>query len=397
MSGRLRAVAVVVAALTVGRVALSQAQAPARPQATGPARRNVELSIVGAVDAELEDTVRELLGRLGIRLAAGTAQGMDEELARVEIDLSATSDARVLVIDARTGAVVLRRRVPRNPSAAIFRDEIAHAVDEAIQSELLVDQDRVAGAPAVPSPSPPAPEGATAAPAPPAPTEEPMPPPPPPPATPPAAPDQELRDVAPRLTRRRVPLALDVTTLAGAGPYAQRSYVVPRVEGGAIVAFRRWLLHPSVGMTVAYLPQFGPSSPGLSYHATVLALRAMPGIEVLHTSRLAVGFGAGGGVDMLTVTPAAGAQFPSSTIGSPTTRFDPILSAAITGHVAIAQGAAFTATATCDFDLVSRSYVEQDGPGQKPIFVPWLARPMLLAGFTFTALGEGVFAARGAR
>jgi hypothetical protein len=123
----------------------------------------------------------------------------------------------------------------------------------------------------------------------------------------------------------------------------------------------------------------------------------MPAIEVLRTSRLALGVAGGAGVDLLTVVPSGGDMIAQSTLGPSTTRADPILSAAVTGHVAIAQGVAFTVTALCDFDLANRRYVELDGTEPEPVFVPWQVRPMLLAGFTFTALGEGLFAARGAR
>ncbi len=387
MTPRRRAAAAVAALSLLPLLGVQVVRAQSAPGAT--ARRSVELSVVGGSDEELTETVRELLGRLGLRIVAATAAGMDDELARVQIDLDPSAEARVLVMDARTGEILLRRKVPRGTSVAIFREEVAHAVDEAIQSELLLDQDRVAAnrasvsdaGPVEPSPSA---------------TE-----PPPPPAPPPAPPDNVAPVPAPSErghapASRKLALGLDVTVLAGAGLFAKDSLSVARVAAGAVLESRRGL-RPSVGLSVSYLPTFGPSSNGLDYRATVLSLRAMPGIQVLHRASGALGVGAGGGVDVLTVSPYV--QAAGLTPEPGTTRVDPILSAAITGQLAIASWLAITVTALCDFDLSLRHYVEQTEAGspQPDVFVPLRVRPMLVAGFTFTALGEGVFGSRDPR
>jgi hypothetical protein len=382
---RRRAAAAVAALSLLPLLGARVVRAQNAPGAT--ARRSVELSVVGGSDEELAETVRELLGRLGLRIVAATAAGMDDELARVQIDLDPSAEARVLVMDARTGEIVLRRNVARGTSVAIFREEVAHAVDEAIQSELLLDQDRIAATRA---------SGSDAGPAPPAPSAaEPPPEPRPPPAPPPAslpAPSEGGHTPA----SRKLALGLDVTVLAGAGLFAKDSLSVARVAAGAVLESRRGL-RPSVGLTVSYLPTFGPSSNGLDYRATVLSLRAMPAIQVIHRPSGAMGVGAGGGVDVLTVSPNV--QAAGLTPAPGTTHPDPIVSVAVIGQLALASWLAITVTALCDFDLSLRHYVEQTAAGspQPDVFVPLRVRPMLVAGFTFTALGEGVFGARDPR
>jgi hypothetical protein len=47
-----------------------------------------------------------------------------------------------------------------------------------------------------------------------------------------------------------------------------------------------------------------------------------------------------------------------------------------------------------DYDLAPSHYVVVAGTAVDPVLAPWTVRPTLLAGFTFTALGRGAFAAR---
>ena len=62
----------------------------------------------------------------------------------------------------------------------------------------------------------------------------------------------------------------------------------------------------------------------------------------------------------------------------------------------LTPGVAFTLMVGSDFDLEALHYVV-DGPGgEQPLLVPNQVRPFALGGFTFTAVGAGLFAPRSA-
>ena len=64
----------------------------------------------------------------------------------------------------------------------------------------------------------------------------------------------------------------------------------------------------------------------------------------------------------------------------------------LTAHVGAQRGgSSLLVSAGADMDLDSRQYVLAQGATSHPILEPWRFRPMILAGFGFTALGDGVF------
>jgi hypothetical protein len=193
----------------------------------------------------------------------------------------------------------------------------------------------------------------------------------------------------------RAALALDVTTLAGAGPFATHSPVVARVDGGVSLALRRWL-QPSLSLSVAYVVPFGTSSAQVDYHANVLSVRAMPALLPLRSAHFGLGVAAGAGFDVVSVAPSTSSELPVA-LAPATTKVDPVLSMAITGHWGVASGVAVTLMAVCDFDLADRHYYDAIDGGRADVLVPWHVRPMLVAGFTFTAVGQGLFAWPGGR
>lgn len=154
------------AALAAAFASMTLATA-ARAETVAP-RRVVVVHVNGTPDetSSLEAAVRELLARLELTMATGSAPA-SSVLETVTIDLTATG-AKVVVKSA-SGSTVMDRLV-RGESPAIQREQIAHAVRGAAEAELLVDADRVAGrAPPVvdePLPPPPPPPPARVEPAP---------------------------------------------------------------------------------------------------------------------------------------------------------------------------------------------------------------------------------------
>jgi hypothetical protein len=381
---------------------LSAPRADSVPPALSRAVVDVTVAAGGNDAGPLVETIRELLGRLGINVNAQLVAhsgspaeaASDFPLARVRIDLESPREAKVLVYG-RTGEVALRQSFARDASPAVVREEVADAVRSAVEAQLLRDPQRAAAA--------------TAASAAPAPAEAPIvstpPPPPAPPAAPPTPspapeppaaepPQSEAPPTPPPAWLRG--LALDVTALAGAGPYAGNAVLIPRIGGGVTVASRRWL-RPSLTVTGEYMAQFNVSSPSpqiVTAQVSNVSVRAIPAIQIFHASWIAVDVGVGGGGDVLTVERRSAPT--GSILGQSTTSsVEPILCGVVAGHLGLTPGVALTLAVGSDVDVAYSQlhYLVGNRITNVPsdVLSPWRVRPFLLAGFAFTALGERRF------
>jgi hypothetical protein len=193
-------------------------------------------------------------------------------------------------------------------------------------------------------------------------------------------------------------VALDFATLAGIGPITGGTGLEPHVGGGVIVRSQRGL-RPSIAVTGEYLVPFTSSFSEVSTSTSTVALRAVPAIEALRTPAFALDVGAGAGIDVISVTTHVSSGPPPmesdvSSTQSPT-NVDPILTALATAYIGLTPGVALTVTARAEWDLNPRSYVVDGTGGGDVVFAPWRVRPVALAGFTFTAIGTGLFPGRG--
>ncbi|HLK35333.1 MAG TPA: hypothetical protein VKU41_01190 [Polyangiaceae bacterium] len=357
----------------------------AAPPATAP--RAVQVSITGGAEegARVADTIRELIGRLGLPIdahvsaAAPAAAPAGSYVARAEVDLTSPASATVVVYG-RTGEVVLRQTFARDASPSVVREEVADAVRSAVEAQLYTDSQRQAAAASSASsapttftpPEPPPPASAAPAPAP-----------APAPALAPEGPSPFAE------AWRRMAFALDVTALAGGGSFATGSEFVPRVGGAVVLAARRGI-QPSLALSGYYVPPFDTQgAAGVTAHALVSSYRALVGVRVLRASWAALDASAGGGFDVLNVDPYA----PPVATRDFTMRTDAILSVAVVGHAALAPGVALTLALGGDADVIRpRSYGVQTGTAETDVLAPWPVRPTAMAGLTFTALGERRFA-----
>lgn len=348
--------------------------------APSPVPRSVDVIIVGGGNEAdpLMDTVRELCGRLNLALSphfiadpeqAGSALPSSTDMS-VRIDLASRYEAVIIV---RHDLAEVRRTISRNASPSIVREEIADAVRSAVEAQLLWDETR---------PAPPTPEPIVS-----------IAPPPPPAPSPAPIPDAS----PPRNVDRR--FALDLTMLAGGGPVASGSSLVARVGGGLVLASRLGP-RPSLTLTASYAIPFDSTlgNGNVTSQTDIVSIRAVPAIEVFHSSWIALGVGAGGGVDVITLKPSAAQLSPplSIAVQQVRPRIDPMVTAIATAEVGLAPGVAFTLVVGSDFDLAPlRRYFVDEGAGNGPdLLVPWRVRPVALAGFTFTAVGAGLFASR---
>ncbi len=352
---RRRSVAAAFLASTLGAATVARADAvvPSPPIAV-----DVELSGAGEQTDALFDAIREPLSRLGLEVHA--APGAPGTKLVVQVDLSSRYDAIVVV---HGGPTEIRRTVPRDGPPNVVRDEIAEAVRSSVEAELLAEQ-----APPSPAPAPPQPAA--------------------PPGLVPVVvqPDH----VAPPAATSA--FALDVATLAGIGPIAGNADLTPHI-GGGLVASSRSRLRPSIAVTATYVVPFTTHFDEVAADTTIVTVRAVPSIEVWRSTALALDVGAGAGIDVVSVH--ASVQPPSLNISRfDESRVDPMLTGLAIGYVSLTPGVALTLVVGAEWDLFPREF-QVGGPGGGDILRPWRVRPVALAGFTFTALGSGLFSGRG--
>ena len=337
------------------------------PDSPHDSTRTVEVTIIaGGDDADpLLATIRELLGRLGLGVnphlvavgSPGSEDGATPAGLSVSIDLASRYEARTIV---RRGSTEVRRTIARDSSPAIVREEIGEAVRSGVEAQLLSDAATTANPPVA--------------------------------VTPPPAPAPVAAETGTPLAVSDHWFALDLTIFAGGGPVASNSAVVPRIGGGAVIGLRR-RLRPSLTVTAAYFVPFSTPLSGVTMETTFVSLRAVPAIEIVHTSWLGVNVGVGGGVDVISVNPSVATGSTGINLTPPASRVDPIVTALATAYMALAPGVAFTVVVGTDVDFVPPEYQVRGAQGGE-ILTPWRVQPLALAGFTFTAVGKELFAAR---
>ncbi len=365
-----------IAAQTRSASAATDAGAPS--VVTEDVPRTVTVSLVGGDDAVLRDSIRELLARLHVDVVDEPAAGERDEQGEIGVDSGAASpqpflqldvdqtrsDAALVVARTASGAIVARRFVPNDASPAIFREELAHAVQAVVESAILEQGDRHAEPPEPPRLGP---MHLVA---------------------PPRPPDADRALVTSQRALSR--LGLDVATYAGAGPFANANYVVARM-GAVLSATWAGRFRPALGANVEYVVPFEALGSVVVAHASLLSARLVPSAQVLKTQGIALETGLGGGIEAVTVGPLS-KVLPAQYLTSSTTRFDPLLSAIVTLHVALSPSVNATLAAMSDFDFATRTYAVNRGGVDSTVLSLWRVRPALVAGFSFTALGRGLFA-----
>jgi hypothetical protein len=336
--------------------------------------RNVEVTIIGGgtEEAALEATVKELLDRVQLSSIHAPAAAYVPLLSRVTIDLSNPKVARVSVVDARDGRVLMKRDLVRDPNPSVAREEIAHAVQSAVEAELLKRTDASPPPAASPSPSPPpSPPASALAPA---------------PASPPAS-APAIADSTPPKPTSPSSVTLDIAVFAAAGPIAKSSGVAPRVGGGVVVGLASSSLRPSLALLGSYAPPFETGDDVIRARTSFGSARAIPAIEIFRTPSIALDWGLGGGFDVLTVAPQSNV-LPSSRLGSSTSSVDVIATSLLTLRADVVPSVFFFASAGVEVNALTRPYVARRGPENEEVFAPWSVRPMIALGFAFTAVGR---------
>lgn len=367
----------VVASVLIARLAFAQDNKEERS-------RTVEVVIVGSTNetGSLVDTIRELLGRLGLVPnvhAVGKIEDADKivrgsAVARVEIDLRSDKETSI-AFDTKQGP--RRRTLRRDPSSSIAREELAHAIQTVVEAQLFPDAEHRA-----PDPKPELEREPEREPKP-----DIAPPPPPPPIVADPAPGIQ-HDALPPVTKS--PWAMDVSVLGGGAGFSDNSGPVARLGAGIAIVRRRGF-SPSLGLDVSYMLPFDAQGKHVAAHTSDLAFRAMAGVQLAHTSWLGVHAGAGAGVDVMFVDPTS-RTLGASAILPGTTRASPILSAALGADVAIVSPVVLTLRVLTDFDVGDTLHYVDRTNNNEVILSPWHARPSVMMGFTFTPFGQAELA-----
>ena len=138
-------------------------------------------------------------------------------------------------------------------------------------------------------------------------------------------------------------------------------------------------LHPRLWISGAFSAAELPGSE-LSLSTTVWGIRALPTMGLVSTSILRLDAGLGGGVDVIRATPHDPHQSWTS-VGSPVTRADAILSAQILLGFRLSRTAGLFVATGLDDDLMAHRYTALDRGGRSVALLdPWPIRPTLLVG-----------------
>jgi hypothetical protein len=338
------------------------------PDAGDESRREAVHVVIAGSDEEavaLAESLRELVGRLGLRLQADrgdappwaadsrSAAGQHER-ARVWIDARPTDGVHVAISAARGGWFdsSVERVVPRGDAAPIVTERVAHVIHATLESLLAQSEPG-----ASPSPVPPSTEGPSGA----------------------------SHDEAPQ--RRAAGLGLDAAFFASCRGLASSSG--PVFGGGAAldVVARNVTLRPSLWLAGIVQESFDAQGQDMVLETSVASFRALPGVELLRLPVLDVDLGAGVGLDLFHVIPRD-ARRPSLQLESPTTQADPVLEGQLISRIRVARSARLLVGVQLDYDFGAHRYTAIDRFGNpQAVLEPWAARPAAILGFCIPFAG----------
>jgi len=342
--------------------------------ATGT-RRAVDVTVVGSdEDAQtLEASLRELLARLEIQLVMHRAdhltggvtpspQGV-EMIASVGVDLT-TDPVHIAFRDPKTGRTLGERELAKSTTPSLTLEAVAHIVQSGVE-------DINAQAP----PPPPKPEAPN--------------PPPPIAIVPLPAPTPPSKDRA-EPTRSTPRWGIDVGAFCDGNFMASNVGLVVGGGGSVSLAARRGNFRPALQISGSYHAPFDASDTYVSDRVRVLALRAVPTVQLSGGESWSLEAGAGGGIDTFFTSPGS-TTVPGTLIQDSRTDIDPVVLALVAVHFAVASSANLFLSVSAPIDLAPHRYLDDVGGATNTVFLPARVRPAVAFGFEFTALGRAPY------
>ena len=343
-------------------------------------RRWVDVAVMATDDdaRTLDGSLHELLSRLEIELDLHVTDHLDRAssgspsatngaapIALVGIDLT-TDPVQIFFHDAKTGKLLGRREVPKNAAANLTIETTAHIVQSAVE-------DITAEPP--PNPKP----------------ENPNPPAPPTP-NPPIAIQPPLAPPPDRIPEKKssVPWGLDIGAFCDGNYMASNVGLV--VGGGGAVSFalKRGNLRPALQISGSYHASFDASDAYVDDNMKLVSLRLIPNLQLFGGESWSVDAGVGGGVDTFITTPGS-ATVPGTFIHEGGTYVDPIATATLAAHFAVASSADLFLSFALPADLAPHRYLDEVAGASSTVFLPARVRPAIAFGFEFTAVGRSPY------
>lgn len=326
-------------------------------------RTTVLLVLAGNAEerAAFEASLRELSGRLGLRLRVRTEEHVDltdrgalaresPALASVWVDLTGEGRAMTVLVEGRTGRIVLEREVTRDRSSAVVVEELAHIVHAAVEE--MAEQERN------------------------------RPEPPPPPEDPPKPPRDEGAG-----------WGFDAGALAGSRMFGTGALFV--VGGGVTVgvASSRGPFRPELWLSGTFHVPYEVKGSMVDVRLSALALRVAPTVRLFGGSNWLVEAGPEAGVDVLWSSPRS-STVPVSKLQADRVDASPVVGALVGGRVGVAKVADVFLQLALDADLAPQRYVVHVGKGTEGVFESFRLRPSLSLGFAFNLVGSSPYAHR---
>jgi hypothetical protein len=322
-------------------------------------RRAVVLDAARAdgIDAELEATLGELLGRLRIDVVHSATNR--RIVARVRIE-SSERGAVLTVESGRTDVAPVRREIERSESTGLFRETLAHVIFGAIEplAELEESAER---APVQPPPVEPNAERDDPG------KSHPF-------GRSPGAP---TREVSPR----------DPTWVSIGGRAGPRLLAPDRVGigfGGAGTLVLGEALHPSLRIEAGYVLPSRLSRSGVDAQFAMVPLRLGVGIEAFSWKGGTIEPAVHGGIDLVTLSPTSAPPF--ATLEPPTRRVQAVFGASVNVRFRVASTADIVIAAGADVDATPRRWIIASNSGGESFFETGRVRPYVTLGFDWTVL-----------
>lgn len=322
--------------------------------------RIVSLTVSGstAEGRPLLASVDELLGRLGLRVAAGPlVEGVI--VARVSVELG--RDLCVVSVSKSSGPVLQVRRVTRGPSTAVTIEAVAHVIQSSVEELIELDRRRVPARPpdAQPESEPPTPPELPAA----------------------SAPLEPL--VGPKVSGPGVEL----------GAYMSgRSFTTDAlvVMGAGLITVLRFSslqgISPRLAASFNWNGPFATSSSTVPVKTTTqtwsIRLLGQARVPLGTSFALEVGLGAGADV-FLSHSESRSSTLTTDELSADLVVPSAILEASVGLRARVSSFAEIVFALAGDVDLSRHTYVSVLAGSRTPLFQHWLIRPALTLGFSF--------------
>jgi hypothetical protein len=352
--------------------------APPDRTTQGPGFVQVAIAANDDDASALLETLRELVGRMGLGVQALRAEASPwtgpsappvapSERARIWVDESHPDRITIVVSSARPGSVAVpaERTVPRGETRAITTEEVAHVIHATLESFLAAEG--------------PPPESTL-------PKVQPT----------PVAPASAVPETVPPMTEAPPSaggFGIDAAGFATGRQWGANSNA--DFGGGGAVALSagrgRW--RPGLWVSGAYSGAFDSQDTEVTLQTSATSIRAIPRVEIAALRELQFDVGAGAGMDIFHTVP----RDPGASVmlNAAHTVVDPVLTGQVVARIRVVSQARLIVGIDLDYAFARHRYTSLDAAGNATaVLEPWLFRPSGMIGLCFPLMGAGACGGR---